>query len=292
MRGDRVIRRLLSFAMGAALASTVPAGTTGAQERPPSGGRGVAIPDPVGLVNDFAHVIPAGNAAHIDQIAAEVRSKSRGEMAVVTLPDIGQRAPADVALEIGRQWKVGKIGAPGDPTRNAGAVILVVPKETSSDGRGHCFIATGRGAEGFITDADAGDICREATPYFRSRDYGTGIELVTYRTAQRFADEFHFALDTVLVAAEAPLARGVQDPGNDSRGFSPFALFFLLFVVFLLLSRLARGRGPRGCLPIFLPFGGGGWGGGGGFSGGGGGGGFGGFGGGGGFSGGGGGSGW
>ena len=130
---------------------------------------GLQIPAPVGLVNDFAHVIPADAAASIEQIASDVRAKSRGEIAVVTLPDIGQNAPSDVALRIGREWKVGKIGNPGDPTRNAGAVILLVPKETSSDGRGHCYIATGQGAEGFITDADAGAICREATPYFTSR---------------------------------------------------------------------------------------------------------------------------
>jgi uncharacterized protein len=252
------------------------------------------IPAPVGLVNDFAHVIPPGNAAHITQIASDVRTKSRGEMTVVTLPDIGLRAPADVALEIGRQWKVGKIGAPGDPTRNAGAVILLVPKETSSDGHGHCFIATGRGTEGFITDGDAGDICREATPYFQARDYGTGIELVTYRTAQRFADEFHFTIDTTVAATESPLGGNeAGGSGQPTSGMSPFALLFLLFVIFVLLSSLARrAGGPRGCLPIFLPLGGGwGGGGGGGWSGGGGGGGIS-FGGGGGFSGGGGGSSW
>src|SRR5678815_578389 len=80
-------------------------------------------------------------------IAADVRTKSRGEFTIVTLPDIGTRDVQEMALQIGRQWKVGKIGNPGDPTRNAGAVILLVPKETSKDGRGHCFVATGYGAE-------------------------------------------------------------------------------------------------------------------------------------------------
>ena len=32
-----------------------------------------------------------------------------------------------------------------------------VMPETSKDGRGHCFVATGYGAEGFLTDADVGD---------------------------------------------------------------------------------------------------------------------------------------
>src|SRR5438552_14225541 len=134
----------------------------------------------------------------MERIAQDVRTKSRGEMTIVTLPDIGTRDVQEVALQIGRQWKVGKIGNPGDPTRNAGAVILLVPKETSKDGRGHCFIATGRGTEGFITDADVGDICREATPAFIAKDYNTGLELVTLRTAERVAKEVNFTLDTAL----------------------------------------------------------------------------------------------
>lgn len=258
---------------------------------------GLQIPAPVGLVNDFAHVIPADAAASIEQIASDVRAKSRGEIAVVTLPDIGQNAPSDVALRIGREWKVGKIGNPGDPTRNAGAVILLVPKETSSDGRGHCYIATGQGAEGFITDADAGAICREATPYFRQRDYGRGLQLVTLLTAQRFANEFKFALDTSLHAPEP-----VNPPAGtgEGGGFPPQLIFLAIVFVVIMLSNLRRGGrrgGCGGCIPIFIPFGGGGFGGGGfgggsGGWGGGGGGGFGGFGGGGGFSGGGGGSNW
>src|SRR6266480_80705 len=128
--------------------------------------QGLQIPPPIGLVNDFAHVIQPDAAQRMERIAQEVRTKSRGEMTIVTLPDIGTRDVQEVALQIGRQWKVGKIGNPGDPTRNAGAVILLVPKETSKDGRGHCFVATGYGAEGFLTDAIVGEICREATRAF------------------------------------------------------------------------------------------------------------------------------
>ena len=79
------------------------------------------IPPPAGVVNDFAHVLDAATFERITRIAEDVRAKSRGEMAVVTLPDLKGREVADVALRIGREWKVGKIGSPGDPTRNAGA---------------------------------------------------------------------------------------------------------------------------------------------------------------------------
>jgi uncharacterized protein len=242
----------------------------------------------------------------MEQIAQDVRTKSGGEIAVVTMPDIGNRDVQEVSLQIGRQWKVGKIGNPGDPTRNAGAVILLVPKETSKDGRGHCFISTGMGTEGFITDADAGDICREATPMFRDRDYSSGLELVTLRTAQAFAKEFNFTLDTALVPPPRVSTQPQFQYPSGGGGISPAVLFVIFIVIVIVLSSMRR-RGRSGCgcgpgcmpIPIIIPTGGfgrrgwsggGGWGGGG--WGGGGGGGFGGFGGGGGFAGGGGGSSW
>jgi uncharacterized protein len=243
------------------------------------------IPAPQGYVNDFAHIIPADNAGTMTRIIDDVRAKSGGEIVVVTLPDLGGRPIEDVSLRIGREWKVGSSAKPGDAARNTGVIILVVPKETSSDGQGHIRIETGNGAEGFITDATANQFTREAVTYFRQGDYGGGIQLITLRVAQRYADEFHFQIDSSFhePAAQSP------GPRRQSRGIPPVVLFILLFVILSLLSR----GGRRGCLPIFIPmgtgrgggWGGGGYGGGGGF-GGGGGGGFGGFGGGGGFSGG------
>jgi uncharacterized protein len=231
------------------------------------------------MVNDFANVIPPAQAARIEALASEVRAKSGGEIAVVTLADIGGRDVGDIALRIGREWKVGAATKIGDATRNAGIVILVVPKETSSDGKGHVTVQTGQGSEGFITDAEAGEIWRAAIPFMQQKNYGDAIELMTQRVAQHFASSFNFSLDSA-----GPAPRQVSRRTMPARGFPPQLVFFIFVLLVLLLS---RGRGS-GCLWLALSSGGrggGGWGGGGGF-GGGGGGGFGGFGGGGGFSGG------
>lgn len=256
---------------------------------------GPQIPPPRGLVNDFAGVIPAETATRLERIAQDVREKTKGEMAIVTLTDLGGRDKSEVALRIGREWKVGNLAAIGDKSRNVGVVILVVPKETASDGAGRCRIETGQGTEGFITDATAGDICREATPLFQKKDYGSALELITLRVAQRFAQEFNVSLDT---AFQVPVVRAPVQRAQRSMGINPVFLLVLLFIVLNLFGGRRGGGGRRGCFPWWLPlvsgFGGGGrgggWGGGG--FGGGGGGGFGGFGGGGGFSGGGGGSDW
>jgi uncharacterized protein len=268
---------------------------TAVQVPPPPRGYGTSTAE---IIVDAAQVIPPSSVDRINSIAFDVHQKSRGEIAVVTLPDIGLRAPVDVALGIGRAWGVGANAAIGQQTRNAGVVILLVPKETSSTGRGECFITTGQGTEGFITDADAASLCREAIPLFQQQEYGPALEFLTARVAGEFAREFGFTLDSS--SAPRPVLRpDVQrSRGRSTGGLSPFAIFVLFIVAYMVISSFGRRRrGCSGCIPIpiVLPTGGGyhrgGWGGGG-FGGGGGGGGFGGFGGGGGFSGGGGGSSW
>src|SRR3954463_5813948 len=205
---------------------------------------GPQIPPPQGLVNDFAKALPAASVARMERVAQDVRDKSKGEIAVVTLADLGGRDPADVARAIGRQWKVGNLADIGDRSRNAGVVILLVPKETSSDGRGYCRVEVGRGSEGFITDATSGEICREATPAFRQQDYGSGLELVTLRVAQRYATEFGFTLDTSLGAP--PMQQPVRRTSSGGGGINPLVLLILFFVVLSLVGGRRR-RGGCGC---------------------------------------------
>jgi hypothetical protein len=164
----------------------------------------IQVPQPVGYVNDFARVIDAGAAARIESIIQQVRERSGGEIVVVTLSDLRGREPSDVAREIGRQWKVGQQGGPGDRARNTGVIILVVPKETSPDGRGHTRIEVGTGAEGFLTDAQTGRMQDAALPYLRERDYASGILLMTSRVAERFATEFGFQLDSNAIIRAPP----------------------------------------------------------------------------------------
>jgi uncharacterized protein len=249
-----------------------------------------ALPAPTGYVNDFAGVLSQGARTQLESIARIVQGRSGGELAIVTLPDLAGRPVEETALRIGREWGVGARAEIGEARRNAGTVILLVPRETSSDGRGYCRIETGMGAEGFITDAEAGAICRAATDRFRATDYSGGMLLVASRVAEAYAREFGFQ----LADGELPVRRAPAPQGG------PGSLVGFMVLMLLLFWLSSRGKGA-GCLPLLIAstvpppgryrghhhggFGGG-------FGGGGFGGGFGGFGGGGGFSGGGGGSSW
>src|ERR1700694_65447 len=235
----------------------------------------IAIPPPRGYVNDFAGVLDSQSVRHMEAVIAEVQEKTRGEIAVVTLPDIGDRAASDVALQIGRQWGVRAKAAAGDPKKNLGVVVLLVPMKNHRPGTGQVFIATGRGAEGFLTDARAGRIRDAMLPFCAQEQYGKGLALGVDLIAQAIAAEF----GVTLANPEYAMPQSVRDDRRQVT--SPFGWAVAIFLVLLILT---RGRIP--CLPfLFMARGGGGGWGGGGF-GGGGGGGFGGFGGGGGFSGG------
>ncbi|MGQ0767507.1 MAG: TPM domain-containing protein [Gemmatimonadota bacterium] len=241
------------------------------------------------MVVDAAGVLSPDAIARLNSTIFDLKSRYGGEIVVVTLPDIQGREAADVALRIGRDWRVGAAAEVGDRARNSGVVVLVIPKETASDNRGQIAIQTGRGTEGFITDGVAGEIRRTAIPYFQRADYSGALELVTSRLAERWALEF--GDDSTRQAL------GRREGGRvEVKGQSLLFGLLVLVIVLFVLSNAARGGGMRGCLYALLMeslaggrrhrrggwggwgFGGGSWGGGGG--------GFGGFGGGGGFSGG------
>ena len=241
----------------------------------------VHIPAPRGYVNDFAGVLDTAAVAHLEAVIAGVRDKTRGEIVVVTLADIGDRAAADVALQIGRDWKIGPGAPPGDAARNLGVVVLLVPRKNHRPGTGRFYIATGKGAEGFLTDAAVGRIADAVVPDMAREDYSAALVRAVDLVAAAFAREFGVTLS------------GGTPPDAEPARRLPIPVGWLVAALVLLILA-SRGR------ILLLPFslggfgggrgrwGGGGWGGGGfgGGGGGGGGGGFGGFGGGGGFSGG------
>ena len=144
-----------------------------------------AIPNPVGLVNDFANVIQPPCRERIDRVATEVREKSKGEIVVVTLGSLQGERIEEWGRRIGRSWGVGFAGAKDDPRTNTG-VIAIAQAEEGFDG-----------AEAFISDSLAGRILDEQMlPSARRGDVGLGVLRTVNAVAEEFARRFDFQLVT------------------------------------------------------------------------------------------------
>lgn len=171
-------------------------------------------PAPAGLIADVANVVPEPMQEVINSRIRSAQEEKLGDIGVAVLPSIGDNAPSDVALAIYRTWRIGRIAKIGERERDLGVLILLVPKELAPNRRGDCFILTGRGAEGVITDGTAAAICRDAiVPHMKARDYTSailaGIDSITSRVRKdagfpprTVESATAFAIDTVAGARE------------------------------------------------------------------------------------------
>jgi uncharacterized protein len=227
---------LLLFAL--ALPQTTPTGGAIAKYVPP-------VPTPSSLISDQRKVLDEATHAALDSRIRAIQSAGLGDIAVAILPSIGDYSPNQVAVEIYRTWKVGSVAAIGSAHRDVGVLILIVPKELAPSHRGECWIASGTGAEGIITDATVGAICRDSIiPHLKNRDYagavGAGISALSARLRG----------DVGLTAAGSAIQ--IKNPGSTS-GSPSGAFFGLIFAAVLAvialivgITRWARYR-PRKC---------------------------------------------
>jgi uncharacterized protein len=181
----------------------------------------IALPAPNGYVNDFADVISASQEAEITRVIQQVRTASRGVIVVVTLASLQGRSRGEVALQIGREWKVGQAGGPDDPASHTGTVVLVVPGERQM------HIALGTGTSTFISDEQAGRIRDEMTPHFRKGDFGTGIQTGVNALAARYAVHFGFSLYERAGEAAVPAASPAAVSTSDEASADQFPWAFL-----------------------------------------------------------------
>jgi uncharacterized protein len=147
-------------------------------------------PAPSGFIADAPDVIPAADEARLNDTIRALQAAGAGDIGVAILPSLDDRAPVDVAVAIYRSWRIGRIDSIGSARRNLGALLLIVPKELAPDHRGECWISTGTGAEGTLTDAMSARICRDSiVPHLRERDYAGGVGAGVSAIAARLRNE-------------------------------------------------------------------------------------------------------
>lgn len=128
------------------------------------------------FISDARRLIEPGALAALNARIGALQREGLGDIGVAIIPSIGAYTPSEIGVAIYRTWRVGRIDSIGSARRNLGVLLLIVPKELSPDSAGVCWITTGRGAEGIITDAASGRICRdEIVPHLRERDYAAAV---------------------------------------------------------------------------------------------------------------------
>ncbi|MEI8353399.1 MAG: TPM domain-containing protein [Lentisphaerota bacterium] len=212
-----------------------------------------AVPPLSGRVVDRAGMLPGDDAVRVERAILDLEQATGGQMAVLTLPTLDGDSLERFSVQVAETWKIGNKG------RDDGAILLLV--RDSHEMR----LEIGRGWEGPVNDARAGDIIRGMTPYFR---------------AGRFGDGTVFAVQRVhaFVTGKTPTGMPEPPPENDDYihiGSLRIHVFWLFVACCLLVfligtwSNRRRGNTYRSRGSSGSSWGGGG--GGGGFSGGGGG---------------------
>jgi len=217
------------------------------------------------IVQDNAGILTAEQKAEIEQLGKRLFDATSAELAVLTIPSIGDNPVEEYAVEKLREFEL------GSKEQDNGA-LLVVTSEKNSNGDRHFYLTVGYGLEGALPDGKIGRIMDEvAIPYLREEESGSAIMEVYKAYYNAIAAEYGLEGDELPVNTVS----GAYEETDE--GF-PF-IFVIIFaiVVISIMSKSGGGRGGgsggrRGGGPVIFPgsFGGGSSGGGfGGFGGGG-----------------------
>jgi uncharacterized protein len=219
-------------------------------------------PELTQTVNDFAHVIDAGNAAEMDR---QIRALKAATGDVVVVATIDTFAPYGDIREYAVKTFENRGRGIGDKGKDNGLLVLLAVRDRKVQ------VEVGYDLEQFVTDGYSGEISRTyMAPAFAGGNYGAGLAAGVARLIGRIAQGRGVTLT------------GVPQPPRDSGG-SGLAVspgFIIAFIAaMILLNAFARRSGlqPRrrwgvgpwsGWNSGIGPFGGGGGFGGGGFGGG------------------------
>jgi uncharacterized protein len=122
------------------------------------------VPYLSGRVVDGAEILrPATREAIAGRLAAH-EQKTTNQVAVLTIPTIGDEGIEEFATRVFGTWRLGQRG------KDNGVLVVVVPNDRK------LRIEVGYGLEGTLTDAAAGRIIRNVmTPAFKAGDFDTGV---------------------------------------------------------------------------------------------------------------------
>ena len=141
---------------------------------------------------DTAGMVSAEDAAQISIIGAELRSKTKAEIVVVTVPTLGGTDIESYANELFRSWGI------GDVRLNNGVLLLIAKDDRAFR------IEVGYGLEGAITDGYAGSVLDAMKGEFRKENYSPAILQAYVTLAQKAGAEYGVGLESLGAALGIP----------------------------------------------------------------------------------------
>lgn len=116
-------------------------------------------------VIDQAKVLSANEKQNLEAKIRNIYKQGKAQIGVIIVPTTGAEGIFDFAMRTAEQWKL------GSAKQNNGLLIAVAVNDRK------IHIATGYGLEGVLPDIMVGRIIRnQITPYFKSGQYGQGIQ--------------------------------------------------------------------------------------------------------------------
>ena len=152
----------------------------------------LAKPAQRAYVVDTAGMVAAEDAAQIAKIGAELRTKTKAEIVVVTVATLGDTDIESYANELFRSWGI------GDARLNNGVLLLIAKDDRAFR------IEVGYGLEGAITDGYAGSVLDAMKGEFRKENYSPAILQAYVTLAQKAAAEYGVALESLGAALGIP----------------------------------------------------------------------------------------
>ena len=125
---------------------------------------GADVPFLSGRVVDDAEILKSATRDRVTAVLKAHEQATGDQIAVLTVPTIGDESIEEYAVKVFESWKLGQKG------KDNGVLLVIAPKDRK------LRIEVGYGLEGALTDAAASRIIRNViTPQFKAGDFDKGV---------------------------------------------------------------------------------------------------------------------
>lgn len=172
-----------------------------------------------GFIADEANLLSPQVKNDLNMTLWDLQKKSGADLVVVTLPSLNGRSVEDVALDIGRSYKLGAVG------KNNGMVFLTAPNERKMR------IELGTGLENKISMSTLENIRdKDILPYYKQNDYANGIARGAYVLAETVAQAEGVTITSQGVCPPQMLSGGSSSGHSDDTPWWVYPLAFILAI--------------------------------------------------------------